>query len=104
MRHEKKMASALGETPVTLPGNNITGDVTVVFTALTTASSSNWSTAVDPPTRIAFAPHFSALEATLAASAGGMFSESSNPTQTVPCFFMRSLSLDSICLSCCNAA
>lgn len=101
MRQEKNIASALGDTPVTFPGNNITGDVTDDFTDFTTASSSIWSTAVDPPTSTALQPHFSTLEAISAASGGGIFSESRSPTQIVPYLSMRSLSLDSICLNGC---
>src|SRR5487761_1860 len=88
MRQLKNIASALGETPVTLPGNNITGDVTVDFIFVTIDSSSIWSIAVEPPTRMAFTPQFSRTLDSFAASNGLMFSESSNPTQMVPCLLI----------------
>src|SRR5579864_227494 len=40
IKHEKKIASALGDTPVTFPGNNITGDITDFLIVFTTSSSS----------------------------------------------------------------
>src|SRR5208283_4626572 len=98
MRQEKNIAYAHGDTPVTFPGNNITGDVTAFLIVLTNSSSSIWSTAVDPPTRIAFAPHFSTRAAISAASFGELFSESRSPTQIVPCDLMKSLSFVSVCL------
>jgi hypothetical protein len=79
----KKMASALGATPVTLPGKSITGDVTALLISFTTESSSIWSMAVDPPTKMALAPHFSTVAASLAAILGEIFSESIKPTQIV---------------------
>src|SRR6476620_4270156 len=59
-----KMASAFGETPVTLPGNRIIGIEIIVFIDDTNLSKSNWSIADEPPTKIAEAPSNSTLFAT----------------------------------------
>src|ERR671938_670512 len=48
-----KIASALGDTPVTLPGNSITAILIVNFISATSLASSNWSMADEPPTRMA---------------------------------------------------
>ncbi len=77
-----KIASAFGDTPVTFPGNNITGTLTVDFISATSLASSNWSAAEDPPTRIAEAPLSSTVLATDAASVE--FSESISGRQIVP--------------------
>jgi hypothetical protein len=77
-----KIASAFGDTPVTFPGNNITGTLTVDFISATVLASSNWSMAEDPPTRIAEAPLSSTVFAIDAASVE--FSESISGRQIVP--------------------
>src|SRR5215207_2342597 len=43
-----KIASAIGDTPVTFPGNNITGTLIIGFISATSLASSNWSMADDP--------------------------------------------------------
>jgi hypothetical protein len=58
----------LGETPVTLPGNNITGMDIVDLIDNTNLSRFNWSIAEEPPTKMADAPRFSTFLATLAIS------------------------------------
>src|SRR5947199_2298486 len=83
-----------------LPGNRITGHLTLFFILVTTESSCRGSATVEPPTRIAETPARCEAVATVAASEAVKSSGSINAAQMLPVFWALERSKDSILPGC----
>src|SRR5438552_7472039 len=83
-----------------LPGNRITGHLTLFFILVTTESSCRWSATVEPPTRIAETPARCEAAATVAASEAVKSSGSIKAAQMLPVFWAFETSKVSILPGC----